>query len=99
MGVLSDCILQMLAMEFKTNERFSLTEVPLQGIKIDFMRAQWVVDHNVTLKNCGLITNRGYIAMVSSDYVLDLNHTSCTVFAPTANSSSSLASGSPSLII
>ncbi|KAJ2807839.1 hypothetical protein H4S07_003516 [Coemansia furcata] len=95
MGILSDRTFQILATDFKINERFPTTEVPPQGYKIDFMRPRWVVNYNVTLKNRGLVSNRGYIAMASSDCVLDPNRTSRTVFAPTANSSSSSASSSP----
>ncbi|KAJ2866502.1 hypothetical protein GGH94_001470 [Coemansia aciculifera] len=95
MGILSDDTFQMLATDFRINERFPTTEVPPQGYKIDVMKPRWVVNYNVTLKSRGLVSNRGYIAMASSDCVLDPNRTSRTIFAPTANSSSSSASGSP----
>ncbi|KAJ2000696.1 hypothetical protein H4R26_004493 [Coemansia thaxteri] len=88
-GILSDRTFQTLATDFKINERFPTTEVPPQGYKIDFMKPRWVVSYNVTLKNRGLVSNRGYIAMASSDCVLDPNRTSRTVFAPIPNSSSS----------
>ncbi|KAJ2733733.1 hypothetical protein IW152_002838 [Coemansia sp. BCRC 34962] len=96
MGILNDRTFQKLVTDFKINERFPTTEVPPQGYKIDFMRPRWVVNYNVTLKNRGLVSNRGYIAMASSDCVLDPNRTSRTVYAPNASSSSSSsASGSP----
>ncbi|KAJ2250989.1 hypothetical protein GGI13_003945 [Coemansia sp. RSA 455] len=94
-GILSDRTFQNLAADFKINERFPTTEVPPQGYKIDFMKPRWVVSYSVTLKNRGLVSNRGYIAMASSDCVLDPNRTSRTIFSPSANSSSSSASGSP----
>ncbi|KAJ2824343.1 hypothetical protein GGI24_003434, partial [Coemansia furcata] len=73
MGILSDCTFQILATDFTINERFPTTTEPPQGYKIDFMRPRWVVNYNVTLKNRGLVSNRGYIAMASSDCVLDPN--------------------------
>ncbi|KAJ2892068.1 hypothetical protein GGI21_005694 [Coemansia aciculifera] len=96
MAILPDRTFHILATDFKINERFPTTEVPPQGYKIDFMRPRWVVSYNVTLKNRGLVSNRGYIVMASSDCVLDPNRTSRTVYAPPArSSSSSSASNSP----
>ncbi|KAJ1672358.1 hypothetical protein GGF38_000084 [Coemansia sp. RSA 25] len=95
MGILSDRTFQILARDFKINERFPTTEVPPLGYKIDFMRPRWVVNYNVTLQNRGLVSNRGYIAMASSDCVLDPNRTSRTAYAPAARLSSSSASSSP----
>ncbi|KAJ2744353.1 hypothetical protein GGI20_003046 [Coemansia sp. BCRC 34301] len=80
MAILSDRTFHHLATDFKINERFPTTEVPPQGYKIDFMRPRWVVNYNVTLQSRGLVSNRGYIAMASSDCVLDPNRTSRTAF-------------------
>ncbi|KAJ2786451.1 hypothetical protein GGI15_001509 [Coemansia interrupta] len=74
--VLSDRTFQMLASDFKINERFPTTEVAPQGYKMDFMRPRWVANYTVMQTKRGLVANRGYIAMASSDCVLDPNRIS-----------------------
>ncbi|KAJ2081623.1 hypothetical protein H4R24_002200 [Coemansia sp. RSA 988] len=71
--ILSNATFQTLAADFKINERFPTTEVPPEGYMIDLMRPRWVVNYSVALRNRGLIANRGYIVMASSDCVLDPN--------------------------
>ncbi|KAJ1849384.1 hypothetical protein LPJ73_003737 [Coemansia sp. RSA 2703] len=74
--ILSDRTFQMLASDFKINERFPTTEVAPQGYKMDFMRPRWVANYTVMQTKRGLVANRGYIAMASSDCVLDPNRIS-----------------------
>ncbi|KAJ2617068.1 hypothetical protein H4S08_000489 [Coemansia sp. RSA 1365] len=74
--ILSNATFQTLAADFRINERFPTTEVPPEGYMIDLMRPRWVVNYSVALRNRGLIANRGYIIMASSDCVLDPNRVS-----------------------
>lgn len=71
--LLTDRTFQVLASDFKINERFPTTEVPRKGYRIDFMRPRWVVNYSVTLRDRGIVVNRGYIVMASSDNVRDPN--------------------------
>ncbi|KAJ1935423.1 hypothetical protein EC988_008491, partial [Linderina pennispora] len=71
--ILTDRTFQNLANDYKINERFPTTEVPPHGYKIDIMRPRWVANYSVSLKNRGLVANRGFIVMASSDCVLDPN--------------------------
>ncbi|KAI8321619.1 hypothetical protein GQ54DRAFT_176642 [Martensiomyces pterosporus] len=80
--ILTDRTFQTLAADFKINERFPTTEVPPQGYKVDVMRPRWVANYSVSLKNRGLVANRGYIVMASSDCVLDPNRISHNAYAP-----------------
>ncbi|KAJ1844136.1 hypothetical protein LPJ70_003083 [Coemansia sp. RSA 2708] len=79
--VLSNATFQALAADFKINERFPTTEVPPEGYRIDLMRPRWVVNYSLTIRNRGLVANRGYIVMASSDCVLDPNRVSRNVYA------------------
>ncbi|KAJ1822837.1 hypothetical protein LPJ56_000527 [Coemansia sp. RSA 2599] len=74
--ILAERRFQHLASDFKINERFPTTEVPPQGYKMDFMRPRWVANYNVLQTKRGLVANRGYIVMASSDCVLDPNRIS-----------------------
>ncbi|KAJ2699500.1 hypothetical protein H4R19_005534 [Coemansia spiralis] len=74
--MLSNATFQALAADYRINERFPTTEVPPEGYRIDLMRPRWVANYNVALRNRGLIANRGYIVMASSDCVLDPNRVS-----------------------
>ncbi|KAJ2701776.1 hypothetical protein FB645_004535 [Coemansia sp. IMI 203386] len=74
--ILADRRFQHLASDFKINERFPTTEVAPQGYKMDFMRPRWVANYNVLQTKRGLVANRGYIVMASSDCVLDPNRIS-----------------------
>ncbi|KAJ2815068.1 hypothetical protein IWW50_006937, partial [Coemansia erecta] len=78
MVMLSNATFQALAGDFKINERFPTTEVPPDGYKIDPMRPRWVANYSVDIRNRGLVANRGYIVMASSDRVLDPNRVSRT---------------------
>ncbi|KAJ1934664.1 hypothetical protein FBU59_005631 [Linderina macrospora] len=78
--ILTDRTFQNLANDFKINERFPTTEVPPAGYKIDLMRPRWVANYSVSLKNRGLVANRGFIVMASSDCVLDPNGISYPTF-------------------
>ncbi|KAJ2758042.1 hypothetical protein H4S06_002889 [Coemansia sp. BCRC 34490] len=71
--MLPDDAFQTLAADFRINEKFPTTEVPRHGHKMDFMRPRWVANYSVFLKTRGLVANRGYIVMASSDTVLDPN--------------------------
>ncbi|KAJ2161945.1 hypothetical protein GGF46_001041 [Coemansia sp. RSA 552] len=74
--MLPNSTFQELAADFKINERFPTTEVPREGHIIDLMRPRWVANYSIALKSRGLIANRGYIVMASSDSVLDPNRVS-----------------------
>ncbi|KAJ2402659.1 hypothetical protein GGI23_000555 [Coemansia sp. RSA 2559] len=74
--MLPDEAFQTLASDFRINEKFPTTEVPRHGFKMDFMRPRWVANYSVFLKTRGLVANRGYIVMASSDTVLDPNNIS-----------------------
>ncbi|KAJ2500352.1 hypothetical protein GGH96_002768 [Coemansia sp. RSA 1972] len=74
MAMLSNATFQALAADYRINERFPTTEVPPEGYKIDPMRPRWVANYSVAIRNRGLVANRGYIVMASSDRVLDPNH-------------------------
>ncbi|KAJ1755336.1 hypothetical protein LPJ77_005155 [Coemansia sp. RSA 2523] len=74
MAMLSNATFQALAADYRINERFPTTEVPPEGYKIDLMRPRWVANYSVAIRNRGLVANRGYIVMASSDRVLDPNH-------------------------
>ncbi|KAJ2087143.1 hypothetical protein IW138_005190 [Coemansia sp. RSA 986] len=71
--MLPDEAFQTLATDFRINEKFPTTEVPRNGFKMDFMRPRWIANYSVFLKTRGLVANRGYIVMASSDTVLDPN--------------------------
>ncbi|KAJ2767689.1 hypothetical protein IWQ57_003852 [Coemansia nantahalensis] len=74
--MLTNANFQTLAADYRINERFPTTEVPPEGYRIDLMRPRWVANYNVALRNRGLVANRGYIVMASSDCVLDPNRVS-----------------------
>ncbi|KAJ2544800.1 hypothetical protein EV175_005864, partial [Coemansia sp. RSA 1933] len=74
--MMPDEAFQTLATDFRINEKFPTTEVPRHGFKMDFMRPRWVANYSVFLKTRGLVANRGYIVMASSDTVLDPNNIS-----------------------
>ncbi|KAI9505924.1 hypothetical protein BX070DRAFT_219048 [Coemansia spiralis] len=76
LDMLPEAAFQTLAADFKINERFPTTEVPRHGYKVDLMRPRWVANYSVFLKTRGLVANRGYIVMASSDSVSDPNRTS-----------------------
>ncbi|KAJ1870028.1 hypothetical protein LPJ55_004967 [Coemansia sp. RSA 990] len=78
--MLSNATFQALAADYKINERFPTTEVPPEGYKIDLMRPRWVANYSVTIRNRGLVANRGYIVMASSDCVLDPNRVSRSIY-------------------
>ncbi|KAJ2451214.1 hypothetical protein EV183_003756 [Coemansia sp. RSA 2336] len=78
--MLSNATFQALAADYKINERFPTTEVPPEGYKIDLMRPRWVANYSVTIRNRGLVANRGYIVMASSDCVLDPNRVSRNIY-------------------
>ncbi|KAJ1901126.1 hypothetical protein LPJ66_001006 [Kickxella alabastrina] len=71
--MLNDWTFQTLATDFKINEKFPTTEVAPLGYKIDFMRPRWVASYSVMQTKRGLVANRGYIVMASSDCVLNPN--------------------------
>ncbi|KAJ2527009.1 COP9 signalosome complex subunit 6, partial [Coemansia sp. RSA 1937] len=70
MAMLSNATFQALAADYRINERFPTTEVPPEGYKIDLMRPRWVANYSVAIRNRGLVANRGYIVMASSDRML-----------------------------